>query len=41
MTVGVLLEMLRPVPVLIRNPDCEGGDMLTICLRQDTSAVTV
>src|ERR1035437_10966541 len=30
MTVGILLEMLRPVPVLIRNPDCEGGDMVTI-----------
>jgi len=37
MTVGVLSEMLRPVPVLIRNPDCEGGDILTIWLRQATS----
>src|ERR1035437_3857449 len=33
MTVGVLLEMLRPVPVLIRNPNCEGGDILTIWRR--------
>jgi signal transduction histidine kinase len=32
--ISPLLEMVRPVPVLIRNPDCEGGDMLTIWLRQ-------
>jgi len=36
MTVGVLLETLRPVLVLIRNADCEGGDILTIWLRQAT-----
>jgi hypothetical protein len=40
MTVGVLSEMLRPVPVLLRNPDCEGGDILTIWLRQATRPFT-
>src|SRR5258708_29114211 len=39
MTVGVLLETLRPVPALIRNPDCEGGDILTIWLRQASSSL--
>jgi hypothetical protein len=40
MTVGVLSEMLRPVPVLLRNPDCEGGDILTIWLRQASGRVS-
>ena len=38
LTVGVQWEVLRPIEDPTPNPDCKGGDVLTIWLRHATSA---
>ena len=37
LTVGVQWEVLRPIEDPTPNPDCKGGDVLTIWLRHATS----
>ena len=39
LTVGVQWEVLRPIEDATPNPDCKGGDVLTIWLRHATSSV--